>query len=130
MDGFVLDNKHKIGALDEWDLPDNGNEQKKKPQVNAWARPNSKKAGNAIPSTKGSAGAGLQDYQKKPNPYFEEEKKVKPEPRVGKQGSSQQSGSINIENEGVISAILALIKELPHSEVSIIKRDIEKRLGM
>lgn len=67
----------------------------------------------------------------KKNPYFREE----PEedqyeaPPTNRRARPKVSADKFIQNENVVSAILALIKELNNVELDFLRREIEKRIS-
>ena len=120
MDGFVFDKKNRIDIAEDASLLPG-----KRPAQNAWSRPASNpgldrgEARAAEPSRRGEG-------KREPQAYFEEEQAG----REGARGEPRERQGVEIHNEGVISAILALVKELPPAEIALVKRDIARRLGL
>ena len=66
------------------------------------------------------------------NPYFkpeaQEEEYYEP-PRSSRRGERKKPARNYIKNENVVSAILALIKELNSVELDFLRREIEKKIS-
>ena len=76
---------------------------------------------------------GYKKEYRAPNPYAEpdHEPRAAPQNAAGnKRGGDAQGQKNFIQNENVVSAILALIKELNTVELDFLKREIEKKISI
>ena len=117
----MLDKKNRIDITEDF----RQNPVKPSPAQNAWSRPASHNQPDR--HERQHEPSRRLEGRRDPAPYFEEAQPPKPGNRPS---SPEEPQPLQIHNEGVISAILALIKELPPGEISLIKKDITRTLGL